>query len=124
MIDISDIHFHDSTIRKIIEIPETDTLIFEVDYPIDWENNTFEIRYIVFQDILEYKIEEGGFVGSPTFLDVYENGKTGERFNITLQTNAGTRSLSYTNVELLENPGWDRQTSFAHHRNSIRVVSV
>jgi hypothetical protein len=37
MTDISDINWHDSVIIKIIEIPTDSRLIFEVNYPIDWE---------------------------------------------------------------------------------------
>jgi hypothetical protein len=100
--NVADIHFHDSVIQRVIEFPERDELAFEVDYPTNWENNVFEIRYIVFRDVLNYSVCEGGFVGKPTLLDVYENGEVESRQKVTLQTNAGTRTLLYRSVALVD----------------------
>ena len=84
----------------MIELPETHELHFEVSYPVDWENNVFEPRAIVFFNVLNYRVEEGPFSGAPTLLDAYDNGTDGAYRSVTLQTNAGTRSLLFKRVEL------------------------
>lgn len=98
--NINEIHFHDSRLIRVIEVTETHDLLFEVDYPVDWESNVFEPRIIAFLDTLNYVVDEGPFVGSPTLLDAYDAGSSGGYHKVTLQTNAGTRSLSYRSVEL------------------------
>jgi hypothetical protein len=85
---------------RVIEFPDTDELHFEVSYPVDWENNVFEPRAIVFTDVLNYRVEEGPFAGAPTLLDAYDNGTEGPRRSVTLETNAGTRSLLFKQVQL------------------------
>lgn len=84
----------------MVELPETDELHFEVSYPVDWENNVFEPRAIVFIEVLNYRVDEGPFAGAPTLLDAYEKGAEGTYRSVTLQTNAGTRSLLFKRVEL------------------------
>jgi hypothetical protein len=98
---LEDIHFHDSELICVIEYPDVDDLVFEVNYPADWENNVFERRCIVFHDVLNYSVQEGPFVGPPTLLDAYTEGVVGDREKVTLQTNAGTRSLEYASVDLV-----------------------
>lgn len=98
--DISDIHFHDSLLIRVIEVAETHDLLFVVNYPVDWENNQFERRIIAFIDVLNYSVDEGPFVGAPTLLDAYDDGEEGNYRKVTLQTNAGTRSLWYKSVDL------------------------
>jgi len=85
---------------RVIEFPETHELHFEVSYPVDWENNVFEPRAIVFIDVLNYRVAEGPFAGAPALLDAYDNGMEGAYRTVTLQTNAGTRSLLFKRVEL------------------------
>jgi hypothetical protein len=100
-VELTDIHFHDSILRRVIELPETDELLFEVDYPIDWENNVFAPRVIRFRDVLNYRVDEMPFSGGPTLLDAYDQGGVGSRRSVVLQTNAGTRSLLFGSVDLL-----------------------
>lgn len=99
--ELADIHFHDSRLRRVTELPESDDLLFEVDYPVDWENNLFERRIIRFRDVLNYRVDEGPFSGAPTLLDAYDQGQVGSRRSVVLQTNAGTRSLLFGSVDLL-----------------------
>jgi hypothetical protein len=98
--DLGDIHFHDSGLIRVVELASVHDLLFEVEYPVDWENNVFEPRVIAFRDVLNYRVEEGPFEGAPTLLDVYDEGQEGTYRRITLQTNAGTRSLAFKAVEL------------------------
>lgn len=90
---LAEIHFHDCRIRRVIESSELDELHIEVDYPIDWDRNQFEPRVIVFREVLNYHVDEIAFHGAPTILDAVDKGPIGHRRDITLQTNAGTRSF-------------------------------
>ena len=100
--DISSIHFHDTGIIRVIEETGTDTLTMEVDYPVDWENNQFEKRKIIFEDILDYSVTEGPFQGSPTILDAKIISDDGRRARILLETNAGQREISCSAVRLVK----------------------
>jgi hypothetical protein len=121
VLELSAIHFHDSRLIRVVEVAETHDLLFEVEYPVDWENNVFESRTIAFLDVLNYRIEEGPSVGAPTLLEAYDNGvvfvnwlgvsfvgastapdnEPGSTYrSVTLQTNNGTRSLLFKEIEL------------------------
>lgn len=97
---MDEISWHDSIINRVIETPATSELVMEVDYPVDWENNVFEPRSIIFTDPLDYHIQEGPFLGNPTILDAtIELTPDGYR-RIVLETNAGQRSLRFSNLEI------------------------
>jgi hypothetical protein len=98
---LGDIHFHDSKLVRVVELVEQHDLLFEVEYPVDWEHNVFESRVIAFRDVLYYRVAEGPFVGAPTLLDAYDCGQAEGNRQVTLQTNAGTRSLHFRAIELL-----------------------
>lgn len=49
-----DVNFHDAVIYRVIEDTRTDSLSFEVDYPLNWEQNLFERKLITFTDVLNY----------------------------------------------------------------------
>jgi hypothetical protein len=100
--DLGDIHFHDSRLIRVVELAVSHDLLFEVEYPVDWENNVFKARVIAFRDVLNYRVDEGPFWGAPTLLDVYDEGQAEGYRRVTLRTNAGTRSLCFKAVELLE----------------------
>lgn len=109
--DISNIHFHDTALLRVVEDTTEDTLTFEVDYPTNWEANVFERRWIVFFDVLDYRVCEGPFQGSPTILDVQIIGPVAGRCHLQIDTNAGTRHLSCADVRLLEHqPGAANKT--------------
>jgi hypothetical protein len=99
-LELSDIHFHDSILIRVVEVANSHEFHFEVMYPVDWDNNVFEPRIIAFLDVLNYRVEEGPFSGAPTLLDAYDNGYERNYRSVTLQTNAGTRSLLFKRVEL------------------------
>jgi hypothetical protein len=99
-LELSDIHFHDSQLLRVVEDAKLHELQLEVMYPVNWDNNLFEPRIIAFLDVLNYRVEEGPFCGAPTLLDAYDNGQEGNYRSVTLQTNAGTRSLLFKHVEL------------------------
>ena len=102
MIDISEINWHDSVIKKIIEIPTDNRLIFEVNYPIDWDAHKYEIYCIEFKDIYQYQIYEGPFAGQITILDfdIQEVADEYEAITYKMDTNAGYRVIKCKNIDL------------------------
>ena len=60
--NIDHINWHDSTIRRVIETPGDGTVAFDVRYPVDWVNNVFDFRNILFKEIYAYEIHEGPFL--------------------------------------------------------------
>jgi len=101
---LEDVHLHDSVIIRVIERPDKSVLAFELDYPEDWENDVYVAKTLVFRDPLEYRVDEGPFHGSPAILDANIIAK-GMRCVVVLETNAGRRSLSYSEVDLLDGHG-------------------
>lgn len=96
---ISDIHFHDSRILRVIEDTVNDTLVMEIEYPVDWSNSQFEPQCLIFSGAYNYKIFEFPFSGPPTILSatMTENG-------LRLDTNAGYRELGFESVQLVKSP--------------------
>ena len=99
--NLSAIHFHDCRLKRVTEITASDDYLFEVEYPIDWEQNQFAPRTIVFRNVLEYSVHEGAFQGPPTLLDVLVGEQVGRHYRLRIETNAGYRTLLCSNVELL-----------------------
>lgn len=99
--NIDHINWHDSTIRRVIETPGDGTVAFDVRYPVDWVNNVFDFRNILFKEIYAYEIHEGPFLGSPTILDA--SVSKADQYGvctIRLDTNAGFRILRCKSLEL------------------------
>ncbi len=104
--DLSDIHFHDTQILRVIEDTTTDTLTMDVQYPTDWEHNSFERRSLIFSDAHSYQIFEGPFSGPPTIIDAQILGNLDRWIRLRLQTNVGYRELSFASVRLsIDKPG-------------------
>jgi hypothetical protein len=100
--NISNIHFHDAQIIRVTEDCAVGTLTMEVDYPVDWERNVFERRFLVFEGVHAYQIFDGPFQGRPTILDASIIGEEGQWSKLRLETNAGRRELNCTAVRLIE----------------------
>ncbi len=98
--DLTEIHFHDSVIRAVIENTAIDELRFDVEYPVNWNENEFSQAFIVFSDVRGYEVHEIAFEGSPTILDVEVLSRSHERNEIKIITNASFRSFSYDNVNI------------------------
>lgn len=98
--DLSGIHFQDTRILRVIEDTAADTLTMEVSYPLDWEQNLFEPRHLVFHDAHSYAVAEGPFQGSPDILDVEVIGTSGRWSRLRLETSAGQREVSCVSVSL------------------------
>ena len=101
---LEDVHLHDSTIIRVVERPALGVLAFELDYPRDWEKEVYVAKTLIFRDPLGYSVDEGPFDGNPTLLDAQIETRDG-RFVVVLETNAGRRSLSYSDVELVDGHG-------------------
>jgi hypothetical protein len=101
--NISDIHFHDTQILRVIEDTATDTLTMDVEYPVDWEHNIFERCFLTFSDAYNYQVFEIPFSGPPTILAA-EVVSTSDRWSrLRLETNAGYREVSCVLVTLSTN---------------------
>jgi hypothetical protein len=108
--NISDIHFHDTQILRVVEDTATDTLTMYVDYPVDWQRGVFEHRRLVFSDAYNYQVHEMPFSGVPTILDVdvletndpltRQYPDTNRWTRLRLKTNAGFRDVSCVSVTL------------------------
>jgi hypothetical protein len=99
--NLSDIHFHDTQILRVIEDTSTDTIRMEVLYPAHWQDDQFEHRVLCFTDAHNYQVFEGPFSGPPTILDVEMMGCSGRWSRLRLQTNAGYREISCVSVVLV-----------------------
>lgn len=102
-LDYSMIHWHDSVIKRVVELPSEDRLLFEVDYPIDWENQKWEMHIIEFADLSKYEIHEGAFAGPTTILnatklDIEEHGNSTFKIN----TNAGYRIIKCKRISIIK----------------------
>ena len=107
MMNLNKIHFHDSQIIGVVEYLETGELLIDIDYPIDWQNDIFEHKIIVFRNVLNYEVHEGPFEGRPTILQVQQVGRKEERSLLRIETNTGFRQLLCTEVELQNPSGLD-----------------
>ena len=99
--DLSEIHFHDCVLLKIVENTHDDSLEFHVEYPVDWDNDKYEIRLILFKDVLNYSVQEIPIHGQPTLLDCSVTETKDERRLIKIESNAGSRSFYFKVVELI-----------------------
>jgi len=102
------IFWHDSQIDSVVELPSKDLLVFNVQYPTDWENNKFVPKSIIFTDYFLYEIDEIPFEGKPIILDAKLVSETGTPFQksgffkVKIETNAGNRFVTAKSVKLGE----------------------
>jgi len=111
--NIDDFSFHDS---QILEVRETfeQTIDFLIDFCTDWQNNVFEKRILRFKEVINYHIDEIPFVGRPTILQIINLGQIVKTFGtgrnqldavrnkIEMETNAGNRTIEYSDCELIK----------------------
>ena len=89
----NEIHWHDSRIQRVIELPAADKLLLDIDYPVDWATSRFEPHRVTFSDVYVYQIHEGPIAGAPTLLSAEEEPAENETRNIRLDTTAGHRLI-------------------------------
>lgn len=88
---INSIHWHDCELESVIEVPNEDKLVMNVQYPENWDKNIFKPKSIIFEGYCAQEVSEIPFDGNPTILSASvvseENGFT----ILRLETNAGYR---------------------------------
>lgn len=111
---IEDFSFHDSEILEVKEISSEQTIDFILQFPTDWANNIFEKRILRFKDVIYYLVDEMPFGGQPTILQIVNLGQKLKTFGvdrnqfeavrnvIEIQTNAGNRTIHFSDCELIE----------------------
>ena len=100
MEDLNEIHWHDSEVESVIEIPAKDELVYNVQYPEDWNKNTFAPKAITFSGYHSHVVEEMPFEGNPTILAVSVVNREGDYTTVKLETNAGNRFVTAKSVHL------------------------
>lgn len=110
--NIDDFSLHDSEILEAKEASDQ-TIDFLINYCTDWQNNVFERRILRFKNVINYHIDEIPFAGRPTILQIVNLGQITKTFGadrnefeavrnkIEMQTNAGNRTIEYSECELI-----------------------
>lgn len=102
----SEIHWHDSQIESVVDISTDDILALNVQYPVDWDNDDYQPRAIVFEDYFAYEVHEMPFESCPTILDADVLAEVGSPFSATgcfkihIATNAGSRFITAARIHL------------------------
>jgi hypothetical protein len=103
---ISKLFIHDSKLKTVIENCESNEFTFSIYWPKDWQNNIFVDAALIFENVTNYEVHEGPFSGCPTIIEMNEiENKTDELMQkriIKIQTNAGYRTLTCTEFQLIE----------------------
>jgi len=94
MENLDGIHWHDSEIESVVEIPAKDQLIYNIQYPENWDQNIFVPKAITFNGYHSHAIEEMPFEGNPTILAVSVEKEESGFTTIKLETNAGNRYIT------------------------------
>lgn len=102
MEEINNIHWHDCEIESVVEIPDKDILVFNVQYPEDWDQNIFVRKGIVFNDHHSHEVNEMPFEGNPTILDVSIESEASGFTTLKIETNAGYRLVTAKGVSIGE----------------------
>ncbi len=109
-----EISFHDSQILRVLENPKEQILEFIIDFPTNWEENTFEHKVLKFEGVIFYNVEEIPFSGLPTILNIVNLGEIEKDFSsgqnewktlrnrIKIETNSGNRIVEFSECTLLE----------------------
>jgi len=107
MEEINNIHWHDCEIESVLEIPSKDMLIFNVQYPENWDKNHFVPRGIVFEGYYSQSVDEIPFEGNPTILSASVVSEVGSSFQesgyfkVHIETNAGDRFVTAKSITVL-----------------------
>lgn len=97
---LNEIHWHDSEIESVIDNPAKDELVYNVQYPEDWNQNIFTAKTITFSGYHSHVLEEMPFEGNPTILAVSVVKREGGFTTVELETNAGNRFVTAKSVHI------------------------
>ena len=89
-----EIHWHDSEIESVLEVPSRDELIYNIQYPENWDEDIFSPKSITFIGYCSHSVEEIPFEGNPTILAVSVISEHDGYTTIKLETNAGHRIIT------------------------------
>jgi hypothetical protein len=102
--DISTIYVHDGRLIRVVEEPEQARLTMEVELPVLPEEERFEPRLLVFEDVYGYQVAEGYINGCPTLLDLSVVGQEGRWSRVRLDTTVGHREILCASVRVCNPP--------------------
>ena len=112
--DLDKYSFHDALLLEVKENPREQKLDFLIDFPVDWNNNHFEKRILRFKDVVLYSIDEIPFNGQQTITNILNKGTVKRtigsgrnqieiiRQRIEIQTNAGNRTIEFSDCDFIE----------------------
>lgn len=102
---MSSITWRDCAVASSVELPATDTLILNVEYPHSHHASPAERRCaIVFDGVHAHEVKEMPLPGSPTILDAAVVASGGGLHTLCIETSNGLRVVSARAVSL--KPGW------------------
>jgi hypothetical protein len=93
-----DVWVHDARVLAVLELPSLCEVQYWLEYPVDWEQNIFDLRILRFLGVLSHQVKEGPFDGCPTLLEssTTEAQEPPGAVTVTLSTNAGTREVTFS----------------------------
>ena len=100
MENLDEVHWHDSEIESVIELPAKDQLIYNVQYPENWGQGVFVPKAITFNGYHSHAVEEMPFEGCPNILAVSVVKEEGGFTTIKRQTNAGDRYVTAKGINI------------------------
>lgn len=99
---MSSIKWRDCAVASAVELPASDTLILNVEYP---HPEGVERRCaIVFQGVHAHEVKEMPHPGAPTILDAAVVASGGGLHTLCIETSNGLRVVSAREVHM--EPGW------------------
>lgn len=101
---MSSIKWRDCAVASSVELPATDTLILNVEYPHPPEGRPERRCAIVFDGVHAHEVKEMPHPGSPTILDAEVVASGGGLHTLCIETSNGLRVVSARAVHL--KPGW------------------
>ncbi|NRA38243.1 MAG: hypothetical protein HRU15_08895 [Planctomycetes bacterium] len=96
---LSQLNFTNADIFFVSEDIDLGEITMTFDYPTDFENNIFETRKLRCIDCIEQTVGEGPFQGRPTVLDFSYRQRDDGYWELSFDTNAGTRTIVCNEVE-------------------------
>ncbi len=91
---LAEVHWHDSEIESVFENPSMDELIYNIQYPENWDENIFVPKSITFFGYHSHSVEEMPFEGNPTILSVVIISEIDNFVTLKLETTAGNRFIT------------------------------
>lgn len=101
---MSSIKWRDCALASSVELPASDTLILNVEYPQPHEGRAERRCAIVFQGVHAHEVKELPSPGAPTIVDASVVASGDGLHTLCIETSNGMRVVSARAVHL--EPGW------------------